>query len=118
LLVAVAPALASLVDVGGALILSGFQPSEAAAVIDAFAPFARELTRAVASGDDLGNAWRTAAEHAPTAAQETAHLQPRLGRARPHAARSVGHPDAGAVSLACIVTAVGAELGALPNAKD
>lgn len=41
LLVAVAPALASLADVGGALILSGFQPSEAAAVIDAFAPFAR-----------------------------------------------------------------------------
>jgi dihydroxyacetone kinase len=87
-------------------------------MIDAFAPFARELTRAVSSGDDLRNAWRTAAEHATIAAHETAHLQPRLGRARPHAARSVGHPDAGAVSLACIVTAVGAELGALPNAKD
>jgi ribosomal protein L11 methyltransferase len=41
LLVSVAPALASLTDDGGSLILSGFQPHEAASVVDAFAPFAR-----------------------------------------------------------------------------
>jgi ribosomal protein L11 methyltransferase len=41
LLVAVAPALASLTDGRGSLILSGFQPPEAASVLDAFAPFAR-----------------------------------------------------------------------------
>jgi ribosomal protein L11 methyltransferase len=41
LLVAVAPALAALTDGGGSLILSGFQPIEAASVVDAFAPFAR-----------------------------------------------------------------------------
>jgi ribosomal protein L11 methyltransferase len=41
LLVSVAPALAALVDVGGSLILSGFQPHEADAVLEAFAPFAR-----------------------------------------------------------------------------
>jgi len=40
LLVAVAPELASIADAGGSLILSGFQPLEAASVIDAFAPFA------------------------------------------------------------------------------
>jgi ribosomal protein L11 methyltransferase len=40
LLVAVAPELASMADAGGSLILSGFQPLEAASVVDAFAPFA------------------------------------------------------------------------------
>src|SRR4029078_3730195 len=40
LLVAGAPPLASLADGGGSLILSGFQPPEAASVLDAFAPFA------------------------------------------------------------------------------
>jgi len=40
LLVAVAPELASIADAGGSLILSGFQPLEAASVVDAFAPFA------------------------------------------------------------------------------
>ncbi|WP_264784340.1 DAK2 domain-containing protein, partial [Gluconacetobacter azotocaptans] len=34
------------------------------------------------------------------AAGRTADLLPRIGRARPLAARSKGHPDAGAVSLA------------------
>jgi dihydroxyacetone kinase len=33
-----------------------------------------------------------------------------MGRARPHAERSLGTPDAGAVSLALIVRAVGATL--------
>lgn len=41
LLVAVAPALASLVDGGGSLILSGFQPHESDGVLQAFAPLAR-----------------------------------------------------------------------------
>jgi ribosomal protein L11 methyltransferase len=41
LLVAVAPTLAALVDGEGSLILSGFQPHEAEAVLDAFAPMAR-----------------------------------------------------------------------------
>ena len=40
LLVAVAPELASIADAGGSLILSGFQPPEAASVVAAFAPFA------------------------------------------------------------------------------
>ncbi|WP_157596989.1 DAK2 domain-containing protein, partial [Saccharomonospora saliphila] len=34
-------------------------------------------------------------------------LRPKTGRARPLAERSVGTPDAGATSLALVVTAVG-----------
>ena len=45
------------------------------------------------------------------AAQETASLTPKIGRARPLAERSVGTPDPGAISLALIVTAVGDVLG-------
>ena len=40
------------------------------------------------------------------AAAATADLVPRIGRARPLAARSVGHPDAGATSLALLLRAV------------
>uniref|UniRef100_UPI0012F62235 DAK2 domain-containing protein n=1 Tax=Actinoalloteichus spitiensis TaxID=252394 RepID=UPI0012F62235 len=45
-------------------------------------------------------------EAARRAAEATADLVPRMGRARPLAERSVGTPDAGAVSLALIVRAV------------
>jgi dihydroxyacetone kinase len=41
----------------------------------------------------------------------TAQLLPRMGRARPLAEKSLGTPDAGAVSLALIVRAVGACTG-------
>ena len=40
------------------------------------------------------------------AAEATAPLSPRLGRARPLAARSVGTPDAGATSFALAVRAM------------
>ncbi|KTS05246.1 dihydroxyacetone kinase family protein [Microbacterium testaceum] len=51
-------------------------------------------------------AWREAAAQATADAEATRDLVPRLGRARPLAARSVGTPDAGATSLALIITAV------------
>jgi dihydroxyacetone kinase len=63
-------------------------------------PFARTLQREIASGRVLAEAWRVAADAASKAATDTAPLAPRLGRARPLAATSIGHPDAGAVSLA------------------
>lgn len=44
--------------------------------------------------------WRGAAEGASRAAEETGPMSPRMGRARPLAARSIGHPDAGATSFA------------------
>lgn len=76
-------------------------------MIDALLPFVEELDRQTAAGAGLAPAWRAAAEVAVAAAQETAQLVPRLGRARPLAERSVGTPDPGAVSLGMIVTAVG-----------
>jgi dihydroxyacetone kinase len=45
-------------------------------------------------------AWGRAAAAARQAAEATAQLLPKLGRARPLAERSLGHPDAGAVSFA------------------
>ena len=69
-------------------------------LVDAFAPFAETLTRAVASGATLAAAWRAAAAAAEHAANATGSLVPRLGRARPLAERSRGHRDAGAVSFA------------------
>jgi dihydroxyacetone kinase len=51
-------------------------------------------------------AWQRAAEDAETAAQATADLKPKVGRARPLAERSLGTPDAGALSFAlCVRTA-------------
>jgi dihydroxyacetone kinase len=47
-----------------------------------------------------------AAAAATAAATQTASLRPALGRARPLAERSLGHPDAGATSLALIAEAI------------
>jgi dihydroxyacetone kinase len=79
-------------------------------MLDAMVPFSEELRRRVGKGDELADAWRGAARTATEAAQATAELLPRIGRARPHAERSVGTPDPGAVSLALVVTAVGGVL--------
>jgi dihydroxyacetone kinase len=81
-------------------------------MIDSFVPFADELRRAVAGGDSLATAWSKAAQSSTAAAVATADLLPRLGRARPHAEKSLGHPDAGAISLARIATTVGEWLAA------
>jgi D-erythrulose 4-kinase len=83
-------------------------------LVDAFAPFAEALTAQAAAGAETSAAWDAAATAAETAAEGTATLLPRLGRARPHAEKSVGHPDAGAVSFARIVRAVA---HALQNAR-
>ncbi|NNG89110.1 DAK2 domain-containing protein, partial [Streptomyces cacaoi] len=52
-----------------------------------------------------------AAREARTAAETTAQLRPRLGRARPLAERSVGTPDPGATSLATVLNTVADALG-------
>jgi dihydroxyacetone kinase len=79
-------------------------------MVDALVPFSTELTLAVDSGASLAAAWRTAADAATRAATATAELLPRMGRARPHAEKSLGTPDPGAHSLALIATAIGALL--------
>lgn len=75
-------------------------------LVDAFVPFVKALTDGVARGAQLGEAWREAAAVATTAAVATASLLPRIGRARPHAEKSIGTPDPGAISLAHTMTAV------------
>ncbi|WP_062233841.1 dihydroxyacetone kinase family protein [Aureimonas sp. N4] len=76
-------------------------------LVDALVPFVDALEAEVTRGAGLRDAWSTAAEAATRAAEETAKLTPRLGRARPLAAKSIGHPDAGAVSLALCARTVG-----------
>ena len=75
-------------------------------MLDALIPFADTLTKAAESGKDLKAAWTEAAETAQKAAQQTADLLPKVGRARPQAERSLGTPDAGAVSMALCMKAV------------
>jgi dihydroxyacetone kinase len=83
-------------------------------MIDALEPFVKALGQEVAqngSGStvaaDRWQWWLSAAAVAEQAAQATAELVPKVGRARPLAERSLGTPDAGAVSMALILEAVG-----------
>lgn len=76
-------------------------------MVDVLVPFSDALSAAVAQGASLTEAWLRAAAVAEQAAQATAQLVPKVGRARPLAEKSVGTPDAGAVSLAMIVNTVG-----------
>lgn len=69
-------------------------------LVDALVPFVDALEREFAIHTSLNAAWEIAAKAATDAADATASLTPKLGRARPLAEKSIGHPDAGAVSLA------------------
>ncbi|MDW5316214.1 dihydroxyacetone kinase family protein [Rhizobium sp. PL01] len=71
-------------------------------LVDALIPFVETLEREAAAGKSLPDAWALAAEAAKSAADATSALTPKLGRARPLAERSIGHPDAGAISLALV----------------
>lgn len=63
-------------------------------ILDALIPFRDALNG--------GSSWRDAADAAVQAAEATADLAPRKGRAAPLAEKSVGHPDAGATSFSMI----------------
>jgi dihydroxyacetone kinase len=75
-------------------------------MLDAMAPFTALLAQAAERGDPLVVAWSNAAQAAGVAAEDTAALVPKVGRARPHGEKSLGTPDPGAVSFALIVKAV------------
>ncbi|WP_349426090.1 dihydroxyacetone kinase family protein [Microbacterium sp. LWS13-1.2] len=75
-------------------------------MVDALDPFVRTLDQRLAAGDALPDALDAAARAATDAAAATSALRPALGRARPLAEKSLGHPDAGATSLALIATAI------------
>jgi len=85
-------------------------------MVDVLVPFDAALAAAIDDGADLATAWATAAEVAVTAAAATADLLPKMGRARPHAEKSLGTPDAGATSLGLITRAVGRVLAPQPAA--
>ncbi|MEU9187395.1 dihydroxyacetone kinase family protein [Streptomyces sp. NPDC048484] len=83
-------------------------------MVDVLVPFADSLAGAAGDGAPLTEAWQHAATTAEKAAAATADLLPRKGRARPHAEKSLGTPDAGAHSLALITRAVHAALPGHP----
>jgi len=79
-------------------------------MVDVLVPFSEVLAAEAGKGATLASAWATASTAADDAARATADLLPRIGRARPHAEKSLGTPDAGATSLAYITAVIGAVL--------
>ncbi|WP_332761669.1 dihydroxyacetone kinase family protein [Pseudarthrobacter sp.] len=95
----VAGAAAAIMDFGKA------KPGDKT-LVDVLVPFRDALAAGVHAGHSLTDAWGAAATVAQQAADDTAALLPLMGRARPHAEKSLGTPDAGAVSMALIVRAI------------
>jgi D-erythrulose 4-kinase len=75
-------------------------------LIDTLDPFSSSISSSVASGKSFSDSWASAALVAEQAAESTKDLLPKIGRARPHAEKSLGTPDPGALSLALIIRAV------------
>jgi len=71
-------------------------------LVDALEPFVATFRDSVASGDSAQSAWAKASTVAMEAAESTKQMLPKLGRARPHAEKSLGTSDPGALSLAMI----------------
>lgn len=75
-------------------------------LVDALLLFSDALTERVNAGEALPQAWLKAAQVAQQAADATAQLRPKIGRACPLAEKSLGIPDAGAILLAMILNPV------------
>jgi dihydroxyacetone kinase len=73
-------------------------------LVDAAIPFVDALGKYDGDEGDLAALVANAAAVCESAAERTADIPARLGRARTHGDRSLGTPDAGAVSFALIVT--------------
>lgn len=76
-------------------------------LVDVLYPFSATLTQSAAQGLSTTEAWTAATEIAGQSAEATKNLTPKIGRARPHAEKSIGTPDPGAVSMALIAGATG-----------
>ena len=75
-------------------------------MVDALQPYCQRLRSELDAGVALDQALQNAAQTCLVAAKATAEMLPKLGRARPHGSRSLGHPDPGAMSLAyCLIAA-------------
>lgn len=86
-------------------------------MVDALVPFTETYCRLAGGGSAPPEAmWVQAAGAAAAAAEGTAALRPRKGRARPLAEKSLGTPDPGATSLAMIFSVVGPHLSAVRQA--
>ena len=79
-------------------------------MLDAAIPFGQAFRMRIDAGASFAEAWRAAAAVATRAADATADLTPRTGRAKLHALRSAGSPDAGAISFALLCRTVDEEL--------
>ena len=82
-------------------------------MVDALVPFTEEFRRLAEGKGAAGLMWAEASAAATAAAEATAALRPRKGRARPLAEKSVGTPDPGATSLAMIFSVMGPHLTAV-----
>jgi len=71
-------------------------------MVDALLPFAEVFTEELGRGAPVDRALTAAADEAGAAADRTAELSPKKGRARPLAEKSFGHPDPGAISFGLI----------------
>jgi dihydroxyacetone kinase len=87
-------------------------------MMDAIVPFAESFGDGIRTGSSLTDAWMAAAAVATRAAEDTAALRPKKGRARPLAEKSLGTPDPGATSLGLIVTALGQHLAETTTQKE
>ncbi len=72
-------------------------------IVDALEPFSITFAQAARDGSSTYDAWARAAKAALAAADGTASMVAKVGRARPHADKSLGTPDPGAVSFAIVV---------------
>lgn len=80
-------------------------------LVDVLQPFSVAIDQSAVNGISVAVAWKNAVTIANDAAQETRNLLPKMGRARPHAEKSIGTPDPGAVSMALIIAAVSEVIG-------
>lgn len=78
-------------------------------IVDALLPFKDGFAAAITDGADISSAWTSAAA-ARAAADATAELLPHIGRARPHAEKSLGTPDPGAISFALLTETISQQL--------
>lgn len=97
----------------GAIVTRGSAEVGDKTMVDAIVPFVDELERLVAGGVTTRDAWRGAAASATAAAEYTKEIAAKRGRSRLHGDKSIGVPDAGAISFALVMEAVSSELNEL-----
>ena len=85
--------------------LGGAKPGDKT-MLDVLMPFSKALEKAVDDESGIKKGWKKGLEVAKDACEKTKDMIPKVGRARPQAERSVGTPDAGAVSMTMAIESV------------